>query len=138
MNIFALWENDQFTISTPKNPHFPYSEGLHVIVSPKQEVTNAWQDIDLSEATFKLAAMACKIMEDLGMAPWFNIQANGNWGLLPGATPLFHVHVYGRNKTEAWGKPITLPAAPGTYKNEPMPEADRTKLRDAFKASLTQ
>ena len=109
-----------------------------MIVSPKQEVTNAWQDIDLSEATFKLAAMACKIMEDLGMAPWFNIQANGNWGLLPGATPFFHVHVYGRNKTEAWGKPITLPAAPGTYKNEPMPEADRTKLRDAFKASLTQ
>ena len=75
-------------------------------------------------------------MEDLDLAPWFNIQANGNWGLLPDTQPLFHVHVYGRNKTESWGKPITLPKAPGTYRNEPMPEADRIKLIDAFKVSL--
>ncbi len=137
MNSFTLWENSEFTISTPKNPHFAYSEGLHVIVSPEQEVANAWQDIDLAQATFKLASLACKTMEDLGMAPWFNIQANGNWGLLPGATPFFHVHIYGRNKTESWGKPIILPEAPGTYQNEPMPEIDRVKLRDALKTSLT-
>jgi diadenosine tetraphosphate (Ap4A) HIT family hydrolase len=138
MNSLTLWEDDSFTISTPQNPHLPYSEGLHVIVSPKQEVANAWQDIDLSESTFKLAATACKIMEELEIAPWFNIQANGNWGLLPGGTPFFHVHVYGRNKTETWGKPIILPEAPGTYRNDPMPEADRTKLSTAFKTSLTQ
>ena len=138
MNSFTLWEDDSFTIGTPQNPHIPYSEGLHIIVSPKQEVVNAWQDIDLSESTFKLAATACKIMEELEIAPWFNIQANGNWGLLPGGTPFFHVHVYGRNKTETWGKPIILPEAPGTYRNDPMPEADRTKLSTAFKTSLTQ
>lgn len=138
MNSYTLWENDDFEISTPKNPHFPYSEGLHIIVSPKREVANAWQDIDLSEVTFKLASMACKTMEDLIMAPWFNIQANGNWGLLAGATPFFHVHVYGRNKTESWGKPIILPEAPGTYQNEPMPESDRIKLSDAFTTTLTQ
>lgn len=136
MNIFTLWENDQFTISTPKNPHFPYSEGLHVIVSPKREVPNAWEDIDLSAATFKLASKACKVMAETNMAPWFNIQANGNWGLLPGNTPFFHVHVYGRNKTESWGKPIALPEAPGTYQNEPMPVADRAKLSAAFTNSL--
>lgn len=82
MNIFSLWEDDQFTISTPKNPHVPYSEGSHIIVAPKQEIATAWQDVDLSEATFKLTATACKI-------------------------------------------------------NDPMPEADRTKLIDAFKSLLS-
>ena len=138
MNIFTLWENEQLSILTPKNPHIPYSEGIHVIVSPKQEVANAWQDIDLSEATFRLATLSCKIMDDLGIAPWFNIQANGNWGLLPGATPFFHVHIYGRNKTDSWGKPVTLPEAPKTYNNEPMPEEDRVKLSNAFMTILTQ
>ncbi|HSX27373.1 MAG TPA: hypothetical protein VLG25_01180 [Patescibacteria group bacterium] len=136
MDSFILWENDQFTISTPKNPHIPYSEGLHVIVSPKRQITTAWEDIELSEATFKLAVKACKIMENSQLAPWFNIQANGNWGLLPGATPSFHVHILGRNKTSNWGKPLVLPEAPNTYQNDPMPEADRTKLVDVFRSSL--
>jgi diadenosine tetraphosphate (Ap4A) HIT family hydrolase len=137
MNIFTLWENDAFTISTPKNPHISYSEGLHVIVAPKREVANAWQDVDLAETAFKLAVKICKIVEDLQLAPWFNIQANGNWGLLPGSEPFFHVHIYGRNKTDNWGKPIVLPEAPGTYENESMPEADRVKLINAFKSLTT-
>jgi hypothetical protein len=58
----------------------PYSEGLHIIVAPKQEVANAWQDVGLASETFQLASSACKIMEDIQMAPWFNLQANGNWG----------------------------------------------------------
>jgi len=133
MNVYTLWQNGTFTISTPKNPHVPYSEGIHVIVAPKREVANAWEDIDLSTATFKLAANICKIMEELQLAPWFNIQANGNWGLLPGAKPFFHIHVYGRNKTDSWGKPVILPVAPNTYQNDPMPETDRAKLTDALK-----
>jgi diadenosine tetraphosphate (Ap4A) HIT family hydrolase len=136
MNIFMLWENDAYTISTPKNPHISYNEGPHIIVAPKHKVANAWQDINIAESTFKLAAEVCKIMEDLQLAPWFNIQANGNWGLLPNAQPFFHVHIYGRNNTDTWGRPITLPEAPKTYKNEPMPEADRTKLIHAFESSL--
>jgi diadenosine tetraphosphate (Ap4A) HIT family hydrolase len=136
MDFFILWENDSFTISTPHNPHLAYTEGLHVIISPKHNVSSAWKDADLSANAFKLAAKACKIMEDQGLAPWFNIQANGNWGLLPGSTPFFHVHVLGRNKTNSWGKPVVLPETPGTYQNEPMPETDRTKLIEAFKNSL--
>jgi len=136
MNTFTLWENDQFTVSTPKNPHLPYSEGLHLIVAPKQEVANAWQNIDASAETFKLAATACKVMEELGMAPWFNIQANGNWGLLPGGKPFFHVHIYGRNKTAMWGKPVVLPEAPGTFQYDPMPESDREKLVGELKQQL--
>lgn len=136
MNIFTLWENDTHTVGTPKNPHIPYSEGLHVVVVPKQNVANAWQDVNLGVETFRLASSACQIMEDVGMAPWFNLQANGNRRLLPGETPFFHIHAYGRNKTETWGKPLVLPEAPGTFQNEPMPEADRNKLAEALNASL--
>lgn len=136
MNIFTLWEDDNFIVSTPKNPHLPYIEGPHVVVVPKQQVANAWQDIDVSTETFKLASEVCKVMEDLQLAPWFNIQANGNWGLLPGAEPFFHIHIYGRNKTATWGKPITLPEAPKTYQNEPMPEVDQVRLADAFSELL--
>jgi hypothetical protein len=81
---------------------------------------------------FGLASQACKIIEQLDLAPWFNIQANGNWGLLPGATPFFHIHIYGRNKTHTWGKPLILPEMPKTYHNDPMPEIDRDRLREAF------
>jgi len=136
MDFFILWENDSFVIITLHNPHLAYSEGLHVIVSPKRTVANAWEDADLAAATFKLAAQACKIMEDKELAPWFNIQANGNWALLFGKKPSFHVHILGRNKTESWGKPVTLPEAPGTYHNAPMPQTDREVLITAFSEQL--
>lgn len=132
MNTFLLWENDRFEIVTPKNPHLPYSEGLQIIIAPKQAIKSAWQYPELSAEAFKLASKACKIMEDLKMAPWFNIQANGNWGLLPGNEPFFHIHIYGRNKTKNWGKPIILPEAPKTYQHEPMPENDRMRLSAAL------
>jgi len=132
-NNFVLWENDVFMIKTPFNPHQPYTEGLHLIVVPKEDFDSAWQNPSVAGQAFELAAKACKIMEELKLAPWFNIQANGNWCLLPGATFFFHIHIYGRNKTASWGKPVVLPEAPKTYHNEPMPEVDRKKLEEAFK-----
>jgi diadenosine tetraphosphate (Ap4A) HIT family hydrolase len=131
---YLLWENDIFIVTTPFNPHIPYSEGLHLVVAPKQEIASAWQDAELAADTFKLATETCAIMESLRLAPWFNLQANGNWGLLPGAAPFFHIHVYGRNKTSSWAKPLVLPEAPKTYQNDPMPEKDRELLIGAFKA----
>lgn len=136
MNVFTLWENDKFTVSTPKNPHISAKEGLHIIVAPKQEMRSAWDDVDHAAETFRLASTACKVMEELQIASWFNIQANGNWGLLPGNTPFFHIHIYTRNKTNSWGKPIVLPEKPGTYQNDPMPEFYREKLLTEFKHQL--
>ena len=135
-NNYLLWENDTFLVKTPFNPHTPYSEGLHILVAPKDDVVTAWEDSELSGAAFKLASKVSKIIIDLDLAPWLNLQANGNWGLLPGATPFFHIHIYGRNMTESWGKPITLPALPKTYKNDPMPETDRKLLANALKDNL--
>jgi len=135
-NNFLLWEDNTFIVCTPFNPHLPYNEGPIVIVKTKQDVKNAWQDPHLSGRAFELAAKACKIMDNLQFAPWFNMQANGNWGLLPGETMFFHIYIYGRNKTERWAKPIILPEAPKTYRNDPMPEVDREVLIGAFKSRL--
>lgn len=135
-NNFLLWEDDVFIICTPFNPHLSYSEGPIVIVKTKRDLESAWQDPDLSAEAFGLAAKVCTVMEDLQLTPWFNLQANGNWGLLPGSTPYFHIYIYGRNKTESWGKPIVLPTAPGTYQNDPMPELDRKALSETLEASL--
>lgn len=133
----VLWKNDKFTITTLLNPHFPYSEGLHLIVAPNQSIGSAWEDPVLAGEAFELASRACGIMEKSGMAPWFNIQFNGYWGLLAGASPFFHLHIYGRNKTTNWGKPVVLPEAPHTYRNDPMPQADQDKLIDAFRVELS-
>lgn len=132
MNSIILWENSEFAVSTPKNPHIPYSEGLHIVVAPKADIPNAWADVELAAQTFKLASKVCRILDELEMSPWFNLQANGNWGLLEGGTPFFHIHLYGRNKTDTWGKPLVLPEAPGTYANDPMPESDRNKISVAL------
>lgn len=132
-NNFLLWENDEFIILTPFNPHLSYSEGPQLVVKTKKEIENAWQDSKLAGEAFQLAARACKIMDELKFTPWFNLQANGNWGLLPGATPYFHMYIYGRNKTDSWAKPLVLPEAPKTYQNDPMPEADRNTLIKAFR-----
>lgn len=131
-NNYLLWENNDFVIKTPFNPHIPYSEGLHLIVTSKVAFEAAWSNPDISSAAFKLSAEACKIMNELNIAPWFNIQVNGNWGLLSDGQRFFHIHIYGRNKTDSWGKPITLPELPGSYKNDPMPESNRERLIDAF------
>lgn len=131
-NNILLWENEEFSIKTPVNPHIPYSEGLHIMLAPKADYENAWQDPSVAGRAFELAARACNILESIGLAPWFNLQANGNWGLLPDAKKFFHIHIYGRNQTEMWGKPIQLPEAPGTYQNDPMPEDDVRKVVEAF------
>ena len=135
-NNYLLWEDDTFLVKTPFNPHIPYSEGLHILVAPKADIATAWENPNLSGEAFKLAAKVSKVISDLNLTPWLNLQANGNWGLLPGATPFFHIHIYGRNKTESWGKPITLPELPKTYSNESMPENDRELLTQALKNSL--
>lgn len=131
---YLLWESEHFSIHTPANPNIPYSEGLHLLVAPKDVLSAAWENPIRAGKTFELAARACAIMQELGVAPWFNLQANGDWGHLPGRSLYFHIHIFGRNKTESWGKPISLPEAPGTYHHEPMPEKDRTLLIEAFKS----
>lgn len=133
---WTLWSNEKFEIFTPVNPHLPSEEGLHVVVLPKVEIASAWRNPDLCAETFRIAAKVAGVMEELKLAPWFNLQANGNWGLLPGSTPRFHVHVYARRKGKTWGMSVQLPLAPGTYHNEPLTEEERKSLSEVLNVHL--
>jgi len=133
---WVLWSNEKFEIFTLTNPHLSPEEGLHIVVWPKTNVSSAWADPDLCAEAFKIATKVSQVMEELKLAPWFNLQANGNWGLLPGSVPRFHVHVYARRKGKTWAMPVQLPFAPGTYHNEPMAEIERESLSEALKRKL--
>ena len=133
---WALWSDGEFEVVTPFNPHISSEEGLHVIVVPKAEIDSAWADENLCAETFRVAAKVAQVMEELKLAPWFNLQANGNWGLLPGSTLWFHVHVYARRKGKTWGMPVQIPLAPRTYHNELMTEQERKDLSRALEKHL--
>jgi diadenosine tetraphosphate (Ap4A) HIT family hydrolase len=128
-----LFENEDFEVFTPRNPHTSQKEGSHVVVRPKADVATPWEDPELCGKAFEFSARVTQIMKNLGLAEWFNLQANGNWGLLPGKTPLFHVHIYGRRKEgETWAMPVQLPSMPGTFNNDPMPEGVQQILSQAL------
>jgi len=133
---WILWSNKKFKIFTPQNPHLPSKEGIHVVVYPKKRVTSAWSNPKLSAETFEIASKVCQTMKKLKMAPWFNIQANGNWHFLTGKHPHFHIHIYARRKGKTWGLPVQLPLKPGTFHNELMSEKERENLSRTLKAYL--
>jgi diadenosine tetraphosphate (Ap4A) HIT family hydrolase len=133
---WTLWSNNKFEVFTPFNPHIPPEEGVHIIIVPTTNVETAWTDENLCAETFKVAAKVAQTMETLNLAPWFNLQANGNWGLLPGSSPWFHVHVYGRRKGTTWAQPVQIPLSPGTYSNKPMTKSERDELSGALMVRL--
>jgi diadenosine tetraphosphate (Ap4A) HIT family hydrolase len=133
---WTLWADGRFVVTTPAVPHLPPEEGCHVLVQPQSPPPHAWADPPLTGAAFEMAARVCRVMEDLDLAPWFNLQANGNWGLLPGNTPHFHIHIYGRRRGSTWGQPVRLPLAPGTFAYPPLPDEDRARLAAALRSEL--
>jgi diadenosine tetraphosphate (Ap4A) HIT family hydrolase len=136
-DAWTLWENEQFSVWTTANPHLPPEEGFHVLVGPKAPPAHAWEDPALTGAAFELTARVCQVMERLKMAPWFNLQANGNWGLFPGTTPHFHIHIYARRPGGAtWTQPVQLPKAPDQFGFAPLTESERSKLAAALTESL--
>lgn len=134
---WTLWQDARFVVSTPANPHVPPEEGCHLQVWPRQAPAHAWADPALTGAAFELAARVSRVLERLGLVDWVNLQANGNWGLLPGATPRLHVHIYGRRRGgQTWGEPVDLPKAPGQFGFSPLSEADRERLTGALAETL--
>ncbi len=94
--------------------------------------------VEPAAATFELAARVCQVMERLGLADWFNLPANGNWGLLPGGSPHLHVHIYARRRSgKTWAQPVELPKAPGTFGFEPLAETDRARLAAAISEAFS-
>lgn len=133
---WILWSNKKFVIFTPANPHLPSKEGLHIVVRPKKKVASACSNPKLCAEAFKLAAKVSQTMKKLKMAPWFNLQANGNWHFLTGGPSHFHVHIYARRKGKTWGMPVQLPAKPGIFHNKPMTKKERGNLSEALNSYL--
>jgi hypothetical protein len=132
-----LWKGSKFEVCTLSNPHIPPSEGNHIIITPLKSEPNSWSNPRLTGEAFELAAQVCRIEEALGLAPWFNLMANGNWGLLPGKTPFFHVHIYGRRKGKTWAQPFPLPGTPDSFENDPMSEEEIANLKVALQSKLS-
>ena len=134
---WTLWEDARFVVTTPSNPHLPPEEGCHLLVWPKDAPPHAWADPALTASTFELAARVSQVLERLALVDWVNLQANGNWGLLPGATPKLHVHIYGRRRGgKTWAQPVDLPKSPGEFGFAPLSEDDRARLSTALAAAL--
>ncbi|MGE3267835.1 MAG: hypothetical protein AB7P40_03735 [Chloroflexota bacterium] len=135
--IWTLWEDARFTVTTSSNPHLPPEEGCHLQVAPKNPPPHAWADPSVTAATMELAARVSAVLEQLGLIDWMNLQANGNWGLLPGGEPHLHVHLYGRRKGgKTWAQPVDLPKAPGEFGYAPLSEADRARISAALAEAL--
>ena len=134
---WLLWQNKEFIVTTPENPHVSPEEGCHIIVLTKKKLEKPWDDPKLSGRTFELAARVSKIVIGERIADWVNIQNNQNWGLLPRGRLNFHIHIYGRKKSgKTWGQSITLPKLPNTFRNEPLSQKERERLKTKLKESL--
>jgi diadenosine tetraphosphate (Ap4A) HIT family hydrolase len=134
---WILWQNNEFVVITPKNPHIGPEEGCHIIILTKKKMGKSWDNPELAGKTFELATKISKIIIEEKIADWANIQNNQNWGLLPGGKLNFHIHIYGRKKSgKTWTQSITLPKLPNTFKNEPLPEKEREILRKRLKESF--
>lgn len=134
---WMLWEDARFGVTTSDNPHLPPEEGCHLVVWPKDAPPHAWADPRVTAATVELAARVSAVLEQLGLVDWVNLQANGNWGLLPGAEPHLHVHIYGRKRTgKTWAQPVDLPKAPGQFGFAPLSEEDRARISVALAETL--
>jgi diadenosine tetraphosphate (Ap4A) HIT family hydrolase len=134
---WTLWEDARFKVWTTSNPHLPPEEGCHLLVAPKDPPAHAWADPAVTAATFGLTARVCQVLERLGLIDWANLQANGNWGLLPGGKPHLHVHIYGRRKGgTTWAQPVDLPKSPGAFGFAPLSEDDRARIGAALAEAL--
>lgn len=134
---YILWQNKDFIVTAPKAPHISLREGCHLGVFAKKPLASAWQDCRLAGKAFALASKVAGIIIDIDLVQWANIQFNGNWGLLPGKNPYFHLHIYGRKKLSPhWATPVPLPRLPKTFNFPPLPLAEIKLLKKEFASKL--
>ena len=135
--VWTLWEDARFGVTTSSNPHLPPEEGCHLVVWPKDPPPHAWADPAVTAAIFELSARVSQVLDQLGLVDWVNLQANGNWALLNGTAPHLHVHIYGRRKGgKTWAHPVVLPPSPGAFGFAPLSEDDRARISTALADAL--
>lgn len=114
-----IFEGTSFTVKTPNVPHIPREDGGHVFIEVNDHSISERTQLDSVQATelawtTMLTGQAYwDVMPTRGLDLYrLNYQDNGNWSFVRGETPVLHVHVYGRTRTEKhqeYGQALHLP-----------------------------
>lgn len=135
-----IWENSNFTITTPIIPHVDKFDGGHLIVSPKIPVQSIiYLNDNLLLEMYKLVGFCEKaLISTLGKQqieiPFTNNQDNGNWAVLNGKNKSLHIHVYGRavnSVNQKFGQALFCPDPNTTFydKNQSLTQLDIDEIR---------
>ncbi len=135
-----IYETNNFYIQAAKKPFIDRSEGGHIYLFPKIEVS------DRTKLTPKLAIEYTKLSMVVGEAMKsamarqgieigiINYQDMGNWGVFKPEGPTLHMQIYGRAKTasiQKYGDAVQLPhRETGFYDNfKPLSEEDVDEIK---------
>lgn len=111
-----LWENDHCQVLAPENPLTPKSEGIHLRVVLKKELSPFWdKNTDVKEilSAFAIGLGVSKALAESGYSGenmWANIQLLSEWG--GQFEPI--IDVFGRaienpQGGTSWGGPVPMP-----------------------------
>jgi diadenosine tetraphosphate (Ap4A) HIT family hydrolase len=113
-----IYETENFYIQAAKKPFIDRTEGGHVYIFPKKEIS------DRTKLSPKLAIEYMKLSMVVGEAlksamarrgvniGIVNYQDMGNWGVFKPEGPTLHMQIYGRAKTatvQKYGDAVQLP-----------------------------
>jgi diadenosine tetraphosphate (Ap4A) HIT family hydrolase len=143
----VVWQDIDFTITTPSIPHVSKTDGGHLIVSPVQKVSSITELSDeLLLKMMKLVGLCeTALIEVLGQQdieiPFTNNQDNGNWAALKGLPKTLHIHIYGRAKNsvkQTFGQAIFAPAPHSTFYdgNQPLNDQDIVDIKNFVEQAL--
>lgn len=131
----VVWSDEHFEIRLPNRPHVDRDDGGHLVVYPRRDV-GFRSELPVQEAQALAVLLQAleeayiSAMRDRGLdMVWLNIQDNGNRSLLSDKPRHFHVHLYGRCRTERGQTPGQALAFPDPHshvydENRPLNEGD--------------
>lgn len=130
-----------------RRPHVDRDDGGHLVVYPKRDVSFR-SELPVQEA--QALAVLLQALEEAYISAmrargldmvWLNIQDNGNWSLLADKPRHFHVHLYGRCRTEHGqtpGQALVFPDPHSTVydENKQLDEGDLAAILDRLESNI--
>lgn len=120
INGRVLYQTKTFSVVTPlTKPHIPREEGGHLMICatekyfPDRTAFSPEEAVELMRLSMLTAEAFPAAMAERGVAiDRINFQENGNWALLSGRPPVFHLHLYARqigSRSQIWGEALFFP-----------------------------
>ena len=143
----VVWINKHFEIRLPNRPHVDREDGGHLVVYPKRDVSfrselpvQETQALAVLLQALEEAYISAMRARGLDMV-WLNIQDNGNWSLLFDRPRHFHVHLYGRCRTEhgqTSGQALVFPGPESSIydENQPLNQGDLEAIVTRLESNL--